>query len=137
MAERKKSASTKTAKRSTGTAKKISGRGKGSSVRSSGSSSKTARTGSSKTTAGRSGSKSTAKRSGSKSTGSSTKAKNLKKGAEKRMTELSGKRKRQYKHVLESEKKEGRPVKAAKRIAMATVNKTRKEKGETKKSKRS
>ncbi|MBE2218856.1 MAG: hypothetical protein IAE90_11660 [Ignavibacteria bacterium] len=82
-------------------------------------------------------SKSISKSSGSKSSGSSTKAKNLKKAAKKSMTELSGKRKRQYKHVLDSEKKEGRPVKAAKKIAMATVNKTRKEKGETKKSKRS
>lgn len=53
-------------------------------------------------------------------------------GAEKRKSDLPEKRKRQYKHILESEKKEGRPVKTAKRIAMATVNKIRKKKGETK-----
>jgi hypothetical protein len=54
------------------------------------------------------------------------------KGAEKRKAELPAKRKRQYKHIVDSEKKEGRPAKVAKRIAMATVNKTRKKKGETK-----
>ena len=53
-------------------------------------------------------------------------------GAEKRKAELPAKRKRQYKHVLESEKKEGRSEKTAKRIAMATVNKTRRKKGEVK-----
>ena len=52
--------------------------------------------------------------------------------AEKRKAELPAKRKRQYKHVLESEKKEGRSEKTAKRIAMATVNKTRRKKGEVK-----
>lgn len=51
-------------------------------------------------------------------------------GAEKRKAELPAKRKRQYKHVLESEKTEGRSEKTAKRIAMATVNKTRRKKGE-------
>ncbi len=56
-----------------------------------------------------------------------------KKAAEKRKKQLPEKRKRQYKHILESEIKEGRSEKAAKRIAMATVNKTRREKGETKK----
>ena len=56
-----------------------------------------------------------------------------KKATEKRMEKLPDKRKRQYEHVLESEKKEGKSEKTAKRIAMATVNKTRKEKGETKK----
>jgi hypothetical protein len=55
-----------------------------------------------------------------------------KEGAEKRKSELPEKRKRQYKHILESERKEGRPEKTAKRIAMATVNKTRSKKGETK-----
>ncbi len=49
------------------------------------------------------------------------------------VSELPEKRKRQYKHILKSEEKEGRSEKTAKRIAMATVNKTRKEKGETKK----
>jgi len=57
------------------------------------------------------------------------------KGAEKRKSELPEKRKRQYKHIVESEKEEGRSTKSAKRIAMATVNKTRKSKGETKKKK--
>jgi len=57
-------------------------------------------------------------------------------GAEKRKSELPEKRKRQYKHILESEKKEGRPVKTAKRIAMATVNKTRRKKGEAKSTKK-
>jgi hypothetical protein len=52
-------------------------------------------------------------------------------GAEKRMAELSPKRKRQYQHILDSERKEGRSTKSAKRIAMATTNKTRKNKGET------
>ena len=64
-----------------------------------------------------------------------TKSSSQKHGAEKRKAELTPKRKRQYKHILESEKKEGRPVKSAKRIAMVTVNKTRGEKGETKEKK--
>lgn len=136
MAERKKSASTKRAKRSAGSAKKSSWRSNSSIARSTGSSSGASRSGS-KTNSRTSGLKKTSRKTGTKSSGSSTKAKNLKKGAEKRLTELSGKRKRQYKHVLDSEKKEGRPVKAAKRIAMATVNKTRSKKGETKKIKRS
>jgi hypothetical protein len=55
-----------------------------------------------------------------------------KKGTEKRKAGLSSKRKRQYKHILDSEKKQGRTIKSAKRIAMATVNKTRSEKGEIK-----
>jgi len=59
-------------------------------------------------------------------------AKAQKKGAETRMAKLPAKRKRQYEHILESEKKEGRTPKTAKRIAMATVNKTRRKKGETK-----
>lgn len=69
--------------------------------------------------------KSTQKKSTSKSAGQH-------KGAEKRNAELPAKRKRQYKHILESEKKEGRSTKSAKRIAMATVNKTRSKKGEAK-----
>ncbi|HMQ79511.1 MAG TPA: hypothetical protein PKE39_08930 [Ignavibacteria bacterium] len=62
----------------------------------------------------------------------SSSAGNRHKGAEKRKTELPAKRKRQYKHILESERKEGKPEKTAKRIAMATVNKTRRKKGEVK-----
>jgi hypothetical protein len=48
----------------------------------------------------------------------------------------SAKRKRQYEHIKESEKKQGRSTKAAKRIAAATTNKTRRKKGETKGSKK-
>ncbi len=44
----------------------------------------------------------------------------------------SKKRKRQYEHIKESEKKRGESEEVAERIASATVNKTRKEKGETK-----
>lgn len=66
----------------------------------------------------------------SKKTNSNIKQHRLE-GAEKRMAELSPKRKRQYKHVLESELDEGKSEKAAKRIAMATTNKTRRKKGET------
>ncbi|HEY3522371.1 MAG TPA: hypothetical protein VGK63_01595 [Candidatus Limnocylindrales bacterium] len=47
----------------------------------------------------------------------------------------SDKRERQYEHIKESEKDEGRSEKTAERIAAATVNKTRREKGETKKKK--
>ena len=43
------------------------------------------------------------------------------------------KRARQYEHVKESEKKQGRSTKRAKEIAAATVNKQRAESGETKK----
>jgi hypothetical protein len=46
--------------------------------------------------------------------------------------EWGPKRERQYEHVKESEKERGKPEKMAKRIAAATVNKTRREKGETK-----
>jgi hypothetical protein len=49
----------------------------------------------------------------------------------------SPKRERQYEHIKEGEKKSGRGEKTAERIAAATVNKTRAEKGETKESKRS
>jgi hypothetical protein len=44
----------------------------------------------------------------------------------------SEKRKRQYEHVKESELERGAHEEDAERIAAATVNKTRKEKGETK-----
>lgn len=45
---------------------------------------------------------------------------------------LSPKRERQFEHIKESEKKAGRSDKVAARIAGATTNKTRREKGETK-----
>ena len=44
----------------------------------------------------------------------------------------SPKRKRQYEHIKESELKRGKSEKTASRIAGATTNKTRREKGETK-----
>ena len=44
----------------------------------------------------------------------------------------SKKRERQYEHIKQSELKQGRSLKVAKRIAAATTNKTRREKGETK-----
>jgi hypothetical protein len=44
----------------------------------------------------------------------------------------SKKRERQYEHVKESEKKQGRSTKRAKEIAARTVNKERAKKGETK-----
>ena len=44
----------------------------------------------------------------------------------------SAKRARQYEHIKESERKQGRSTKRAKQIAAATVNKQRREKGETK-----
>jgi hypothetical protein len=50
--------------------------------------------------------------------------------------EWGTKRERQYEHVKESEEERGRPEKTAKRIAAATVNKTRAEKGETKEEKK-
>jgi hypothetical protein len=49
----------------------------------------------------------------------------------------SAKRERQYEHVKESEKKQGRSTKRAKQIAAATVNKERARKGEAKSSSRS
>jgi hypothetical protein len=49
----------------------------------------------------------------------------------------SNKRERQYEHIKSSAKKRGRSGATAKRIAAATVNKTRSEKGETKGSSRS
>jgi len=42
------------------------------------------------------------------------------------------KRERQYEHIKENEKGRGRSEGTAERIAAATVNKTRAEKGETK-----
>ncbi|HMK45503.1 MAG TPA: hypothetical protein VK436_02655 [Methanocella sp.] len=50
--------------------------------------------------------------------------------------EWGEKRERQYEHVKESEEERGSSEKTAKRIAAATVNKTRKEKGETKEQKK-
>jgi hypothetical protein len=44
----------------------------------------------------------------------------------------SKKRERQYEHIKESELEEGRSEKRAKEIAARTVNKQRKEQGETK-----
>ena len=49
----------------------------------------------------------------------------------------SNKRERQYEHIKRSAKKRGRSSGTAKRIAAATVNKTRRKKGETKGSSRS
>jgi hypothetical protein len=50
--------------------------------------------------------------------------------------EWGQKRERQYEHVKESEEERGAPEKTAKRIAAATVNKTRTEKGETQEQKK-
>jgi hypothetical protein len=47
----------------------------------------------------------------------------------------TAKRERQYEHIKEGEKERGRSERTAERIAAATVNKTRAEKGETKKPK--
>src|SRR5207237_8266556 len=49
----------------------------------------------------------------------------------------SAKRERQYEHIKESEKKQGRSTKRAKQIAAATINKERARKGEAKSSSRS
>jgi hypothetical protein len=49
----------------------------------------------------------------------------------------SNKRERQYEHIKSSAKRRGRSTATAKRIAAATVNKTRRRKGETKGSSRS
>jgi hypothetical protein len=49
----------------------------------------------------------------------------------------SDKRERQYEHVLESEKQQGRSTKRAKEIAARTVNKERARKGEARESSRS
>lgn len=63
------------------------------------------------------------------------KTKSRKTLSRRRKEQLSPKRIRQYKHILESESKAGRSEKTAKRISMATVNKTRRSKGKIKKSK--
>src|SRR5437588_3141187 len=49
----------------------------------------------------------------------------------------SNKRERQYEHIKESEKKQGRSTGRAKQIAAATVNKERARKGESKSASRS
>jgi hypothetical protein len=49
----------------------------------------------------------------------------------------SAKRERQYQHVKESEKKQGRSTKRAKEIAARTVNKERAQKGEASRASRS
>jgi hypothetical protein len=49
----------------------------------------------------------------------------------------SNKRERQYEHIKSSAKRRGRGAGTAKRIAAATVNKTRRKKGETKGASRS
>jgi hypothetical protein len=49
----------------------------------------------------------------------------------------SNKRERQYEHIKRSASRRGRSTRVAKRIAAATVNKTRRQKGETKGSSRS
>ncbi len=46
--------------------------------------------------------------------------------------EWSSKRERQYEHIKEGAKKQGRSTKSAKRVAAATVNKTRAQTGEAK-----
>jgi hypothetical protein len=46
----------------------------------------------------------------------------------------SAKRARQYEHIKDSARKQGRSTKRAKEIAAATVNKQRRQAGETKKS---
>jgi hypothetical protein len=48
------------------------------------------------------------------------------------MKGVSEKRERQYEHIKQSEKKEGRSDEDAERIAAATVNKQRRDKGEMK-----
>jgi hypothetical protein len=49
----------------------------------------------------------------------------------------SAKRERQYEHIKESEKKQGRSTKRAKEIAARTVNKERAQKGESSRASRS
>ena len=49
----------------------------------------------------------------------------------------SKKRERQYEHIKESERKQGRSTKTARRIAAATVNKERARRGEAKTASRS
>ncbi len=50
--------------------------------------------------------------------------------------EWSAKRERQYEHIKESAKKQGKSTGRAKEIAARTVNKQRSESGETKSSKK-
>ena len=50
--------------------------------------------------------------------------------------EWSKKRERQYEHIKESAREQGKPAKTAKRIAAATVNKERARSGEAKESSR-
>ena len=49
----------------------------------------------------------------------------------------SNKRERQYEHIKDSAKKQGKPANTAKRIAAATVNKERARSGESKGSRKS
>lgn len=49
----------------------------------------------------------------------------------------TNKRERQYEHIKESAKKQGKPTRTAKRVAAATVNKERARKGEAKTASRS
>lgn len=51
--------------------------------------------------------------------------------------EWSSKRERQYEHIKDSAKKQGKSTKTAKRVAAATVNKERARSGEAKSSSRS
>lgn len=46
--------------------------------------------------------------------------------------EWSEKDEKQYKHIVDSERKQGKSAKEAKKIASATVNKQRKKEGRTK-----
>lgn len=48
----------------------------------------------------------------------------------------SAKRKRQYEHIKDSERKQGRSTKRAKEIAARTVNKQRRQAGQTKSSRK-
>ena len=50
--------------------------------------------------------------------------------------EWGARRERQYEHVKKSEEGRGKSEKTSKRIAAATVNETRREKGETKEQKK-
>ena len=52
-------------------------------------------------------------------------------------TSWSNKDERQYEHIKDSERKEGRSMKRSKEIAAATVNKQRSKEGRTAKSRRS
>ena len=56
----------------------------------------------------------------------------IRKGSDMPQSAWSSKRERQYEHVKESEKKQGRSTKRAKEIAARTVNKERARSGESK-----